>query len=45
MNTDVLVIGGGAVGASVAYFVKTLDPSAAVTVVERDPRYQLFSRP
>jgi FAD-dependent oxidoreductase domain-containing protein 1 len=44
-NTDVLVIGGGAVGASVAYFVKLLDPGAQVTVVERDPGYTLASTP
>jgi FAD-dependent oxidoreductase domain-containing protein 1 len=44
-KTDVLVIGGGAVGASVAYFVKWLDPGAEVTVVERDPAYTLASTP
>lgn len=38
-TTGVLVIGGGAIGASVAYFVKLLDPGAEVTVVERDPKY------
>jgi FAD-dependent oxidoreductase domain-containing protein 1 len=44
-NADVLVIGGGAIGASVAYFVKLLDPGAEVTVVERDPGYALASTP
>ncbi len=44
-NADVLVIGGGAIGASVAYFVKLLDPGAEVTVVERDPAYTLASTP
>jgi FAD-dependent oxidoreductase domain-containing protein 1 len=44
-KTDVLVIGGGAIGASVAYFVKRLDPGAEVTVVERDPAYTLASTP
>ena len=44
-NADVLVIGGGAIGASVAYFVKLLDPAAEVTVVERDPAYTLASTP
>lgn len=44
-KTDVLVIGGGAIGASVAYFVKRLDPGAEVTVVERDPGYTLASTP
>lgn len=45
IKTDVLVIGGGAIGASVAYFVKTLDPGAEATVVERDPAYTLASTP
>lgn len=44
-KTDVLVIGGGAIGASVAYFVKQLDPGAEVAVVERDPAYTLASTP
>ena len=35
-NADVAVIGAGIVGASVAYWLKRLDPSAAVTLVERD---------
>ena len=43
MRTDVVVIGGGAVGAAVAYFVKLLDPSAEVSVVERDPTYSQAS--
>ncbi|WP_432180689.1 NAD(P)/FAD-dependent oxidoreductase [Streptomyces sp. NBC_00063] len=45
MNTDIVVIGGGAIGASVAYFVKLLDPDTEVTVVERDPTYELASTP
>lgn len=40
-----VVIGGGAVGAAVAYYTKLLDPSADVVVVERDPRYELASTP
>jgi glycine/D-amino acid oxidase-like deaminating enzyme len=44
-KTDVLVIGGGAVGASVAYFVKRLAPGAQVAIVERDPAYALASTP
>jgi FAD-dependent oxidoreductase domain-containing protein 1 len=44
-KADVLVIGGGAIGASVAYFVKRLDPGAEVTVVERDPAYTQASTP
>jgi hypothetical protein len=44
-KADVLVICGGAIGASVAHFVKRLDPRAEVTVVERDPAYTLASTP
>ena len=38
MKSDVVVIGGGAMGSSVAYHLKS-DPSfsGTVTVVERDP--------
>lgn len=45
MRTDVVVIGGGAIGAAVAYFVKLLDPGTEVSVVERDPAYSLASTP
>lgn len=45
MRTDVVVIGGGAIGAAVAYFLKVLDPGVGVTVVERDPTYGLASTP
>ncbi|MDQ8708070.1 FAD-binding oxidoreductase [Streptomyces sp. LHD-70] len=45
MKTDIVVIGGGAIGAAVAYYVKVLDPSVEVTVVERDPRYEIASTP
>src|SRR2546421_206958 len=45
MRTDVVVIGGGAVGAAVAYFLKFLDPSTQVSVVERDPTYSQASTP
>jgi glycine/D-amino acid oxidase-like deaminating enzyme len=45
MRSDVLVIGGGAIGAAVAYFVRLLDPGADVIVVERDPSYSLASTP
>jgi glycine/D-amino acid oxidase-like deaminating enzyme len=43
VRTDVVVIGGGAIGAAVAYFVRLLDPSTQVLVVERDPSYGLAS--
>lgn len=45
MKADVVVIGGGAIGASVAYFVKFLDPNTDVSIVERDPTYRLASTP
>jgi len=45
MRIDVVVIGGGAIGAAAAYFLKLLDPSTEVSVVERDPTYELASTP
>ncbi|MES1155966.1 MAG: FAD-dependent oxidoreductase, partial [Pseudorhodoplanes sp.] len=34
------MIGGGAVGASVAYFLRTHPKACSVAVIERDPTYQ-----
>lgn len=45
MKADVAVIGGGAIGLAVAYFVKLADPGAEVAVIERDPAYQHASTP
>ena len=45
MRTDVAVIGGGAMGAAVAYYLRLADPSVGVVVVERDPSYSLASTP
>ena len=45
MKTDVAIIGGGAIGASVAYYLKMMDPSVKVTVIERDPTYAIASTP
>ena len=45
MRTDLAVVGGGAMGAAVAYFVRLVDPSVDVTVVERDPTYTMASTP
>lgn len=44
MKADILVIGGGAMGSSVAYHLKS-DPAFAgtVTVIERDPTYATAS--
>jgi glycine/D-amino acid oxidase-like deaminating enzyme len=43
--SDVVVIGGGAIGCSVAYFLRTRPNPPRVTVVERDPAYSLSSTP
>jgi glycine/D-amino acid oxidase-like deaminating enzyme len=43
--TDVLVIGGGAIGASVACFLRRRPNPPRVTVVERDPTYAQASTP
>ncbi|OBZ95663.1 FAD-dependent oxidoreductase [Pararhizobium polonicum] len=45
MKTDIVVIGGGAIGAAVAYYLKSMDASVAVTVIERDPSYNIASTP
>src|SRR3954447_24281075 len=45
MKTDVLVIGGGAIGTAVGYFVRLLGAGADVMVVERDPGYKLALTP
>lgn len=42
-RTDVAVIGGGIVGSCTAYFLKVLDPSLDVTVIEPDPTYEFCS--
>ncbi len=45
MKTDIVIIGGGAIGAAVAYFLKRTDASVSVMVIERDPTYNLASTP
>ncbi len=42
---DVAVLGGGIMGLSTAYFLKTLAPGMEVAVVERDPTYEFCSTP
>jgi glycine/D-amino acid oxidase-like deaminating enzyme len=37
--SNIVVVGGGAVGNSIAYFLKSSDPTAQVVVIERDPSY------
>jgi len=39
-QSDVVIVGGGVIGLSVAYFLKTLSPGVRVTVVEREPGYE-----
>src|SRR6185436_4803940 len=40
---DVVIVGGGVVGSSVAYFLKVLAPAARVAVVEPDSTYEFAS--
>jgi FAD-dependent oxidoreductase domain-containing protein 1 len=40
MSIQVVVIGGGVMGSALAYWLTRIDPSAGVTVVERDPAYE-----
>jgi glycine/D-amino acid oxidase-like deaminating enzyme len=35
----VVIVGGGVIGSSVAYFLRLSDPTVQVTVIERDPTY------
>lgn len=42
-SVDVAIIGGGVIGSSVAYHLKTLQPDLRVAVVERDPTYKTAS--
>jgi glycine/D-amino acid oxidase-like deaminating enzyme len=39
MNTDVCIIGGAAMGSALALFLKRLDPTMRVVVLEPDPSY------
>jgi glycine/D-amino acid oxidase-like deaminating enzyme len=40
---DVVIVGGGVMGSSVAYHLKTLDARISVLVLERDPNYRTAS--
>jgi glycine/D-amino acid oxidase-like deaminating enzyme len=40
---DVVIVGGGIMGASTAYHLLRADPALSVVVVERDPSYRLAS--
>jgi FAD-dependent oxidoreductase domain-containing protein 1 len=45
MRVDVAVIGGGAIGAAAAYFLRKHSRACSVAVIERDTSYQLASTP
>ena len=39
MSSQIVIVGGGVIGSSVAYFLRATDPTVSVTVIERDPTY------
>ena len=43
MLNRIVIIGGGVIGSSIAYHLKTRDAESDVVVVERDPTYQRAS--
>jgi FAD-dependent oxidoreductase domain-containing protein 1 len=43
MGYDVVIVGGAVMGAATAYYLKHLEPSIRVAVVERDPTYSRSS--
>jgi glycine/D-amino acid oxidase-like deaminating enzyme len=40
---DVIVIGGGIIGCAAAYYLKIMDPSIKIAILERDPSYTYAS--
>jgi glycine/D-amino acid oxidase-like deaminating enzyme len=42
-NFDVVIVGGGVMGCSVAYHLKSMVPALSVLVIERDPTYKRAS--
>jgi glycine/D-amino acid oxidase-like deaminating enzyme len=44
-KADVAIIGGGAIGLAIAYYVRALDANARLAVIERDPSYAFASTP
>jgi FAD-dependent oxidoreductase domain-containing protein 1 len=45
MRADVVIIGGGAIGAAAAYYLRSHEKPCTVAVIERDPTYALASTP
>jgi glycine/D-amino acid oxidase-like deaminating enzyme len=43
LESDVVIVGGAAMGAATAYYLLQLEPDLRVTVVERDPTYSRSS--
>ena len=43
MTRPIVIVGGGALGASTAYFLSQLNPAQPVVVIERDPTYATAS--
>lgn len=39
MKSEIVVVGGGVIGSSIAYFLRLSDPGVSVTVIERDSTY------
>jgi glycine/D-amino acid oxidase-like deaminating enzyme len=39
VSEKVVIVGGGVIGSSIAYFLRVSDPTVHVTVIERDPSY------
>ncbi len=39
MSSKVVIVGGGVIGSSIAYFLRASDPTVSVTVIERDTSY------
>lgn len=45
MKTDVIIVGGGVMGSSTAYYLRKLGYEGKITVFEKDPAYEYSSTP
>jgi len=43
MSADVVIVGGGVIGSSIAYHLLAMAPGTSVRVIERDPSYRAAS--